>query len=82
MAKDSFWVMADEKPLGIAMSFERVDEDKHHVYQALFEDHLRGEGIIVDPRLILRMRLRRQQYHGQISVLNLRLIVINSIMLG
>lgn len=49
VAKDSFWVMADEMPLAVATPFERVDEDRHHIYQALFEDHPGGEGIMVDP---------------------------------
>lgn len=39
--------------------FESMDEDKHHDYQTLFGDHPEGEGIIVDPRSILRMRIEK-----------------------
>lgn len=29
--KDSFWTMANEKPLDAAIPFKSVDEDKHRV---------------------------------------------------
>lgn len=58
VSKDSFWVMDDERPLETTILLESVDEEEH-VYQTLFEDHPEGEGIIVDPRPILRMRIER-----------------------
>lgn len=34
--------MAVEMPLGPTIPFESVDEDEHHNYQTLAEDHLDG----------------------------------------
>lgn len=34
--------------LDVVISFEMVEEEEH-VYQTLFEDHLKGEGITINP---------------------------------
>lgn len=45
----------------ILYAFASIDENEHLIYQTLFEDHHKGEGIIVDTRLILRMRIERAE---------------------
>lgn len=35
-----------------------------YIYEILFEDHLVGEGTIIDPRSIPRMRVERVGVHG------------------
>lgn len=44
-------------PLGATISSESIEEDEHHVYQTLFEDHPKGEGIFV----ILNIRVERAE---------------------
>lgn len=46
-------------PLGATIPLESIDEDEHQNYQTLFEDHPEGEGNVVDPWTILRMRVKR-----------------------
>lgn len=33
----------------------------HHTYQIVLEDHGHGEGTIMNPRTILRMRVKRKE---------------------
>lgn len=40
--------MVDVVPVGIVVPFDSVDKGGHHAYQALFEDHPEGEGVVVD----------------------------------
>lgn len=76
VAKDSFWVMANEMPLSATTTFESVDEDELHVDQTLFEDHAEGEDIVANPQLILRMRVKRAEVRDSTSVSSLRLRVM------
>lgn len=59
--KNSLWIMADEMPSRIAIPFESVDVEEPQIYQTLFEYHPGGEGIIVDPRSILRISIKRAE---------------------
>lgn len=38
-----------------------TDEEEHHKYQTLFEDHSEGHGIIVDPQSFLRTWIERAE---------------------
>lgn len=44
---------------------DKEEEDRitlsHHTYQAVFEDHNHKEGIVVNPRPVLRMRIERNE---------------------
>lgn len=49
--------MVDKIQLGAVIPFESVDGEEYRVCQTLFEDHPEGDGIIVDPRSIMRMKI-------------------------
>lgn len=49
--------MIDDMLMGTVAQFESGDEEEHYVYETSIEDHLEVEGISVDPRSMLRMRI-------------------------
>lgn len=47
VAKDLFWEMANKLPMGASISLESTNEKDHHRYLTLFDDHPKGEGILI-----------------------------------
>lgn len=41
--------MVDKLPLSASIPFESTDEEDHHQYQKLFNDHPEGKGILISP---------------------------------
>lgn len=58
---DLFWAMANELSLDTSAPFESTDEDEDHTYQTLFWDQGEGEGIVINPRSILRMCIKKAE---------------------
>lgn len=61
--KDSSWEEADEPPIDAVPPLEHVKNEEAevevYIYETLFKLH--GEGTVIDPRLILRMRVERAE---------------------
>lgn len=51
--------MVDKLLLGASISFKGMDKDDHHNYPTLFDDHLKGEGVLISPHPVLRMRIEK-----------------------
>lgn len=57
--------MVEQLPLGAFPLFKSTDEEDTHKYQTMFDDQPKGMGVLVSPRLLLRMSIERRRCHGQ-----------------
>lgn len=57
--KDHFWEGTDKLPLSTPPPCEDTEDDKNHEYLSLFDKHTKGEGLLIAPRSILRMRVKK-----------------------
>lgn len=51
--------MTDRFPLSPSFPFESTDEEDHHPYLTLFDDHPQGERILVSPHKLFSMRIEK-----------------------
>lgn len=56
-----FWEMVDEMPLGDSIPFEGAEEEEDRVYQTLFAAQALWMGVSVNPRLVLKMRIKKRE---------------------
>lgn len=67
MVKGSFWKKALNNPVEAGLAFKFVGFEStgsntplnHHVYRTLFRDNDDGDGSVIGPRSILRMRVEK-----------------------
>lgn len=53
--------MENALPLDVATPFKSMEEDENHTYQALFGDRHNGERVVINPRSMLRMRVKQAE---------------------
>lgn len=53
--KDQFWEAANKLPLSAPSPFESTDKYDHHHYLMLFDDHPKGDDILISSWSILGM---------------------------
>lgn len=53
--------MVNELPLGPVAPFESIEGDGKEVHQTLLEDKNDGEGVLINPRSIQRMRVEKAE---------------------
>lgn len=67
VVKDNFWVMVEENRTQAQVSFEQSSdsssESAFSKCKTPFMDQQEGEGILINPRSILRIRLERVEVH-------------------
>lgn len=66
VVKDIFRVMVDEVALGASIPSESVDEEDHHVYEALFVDHPEERVVLVNPRSMTKIKTEKGRSCGLI----------------
>lgn len=60
--KDSFWQLLTRSPWVTSIPFEIAIREEHHIYQTLFTlffDHLKGMGVDVNSRSVIKMRIEK-----------------------
>lgn len=53
------WEAINKLPLSTPQSFEDTKEDENHQYLTLLNDHPEGEDVLIIPRSILRIRVKK-----------------------
>lgn len=80
--EDSLGTMVNALPLDVAAPFESTEGDKDHVYQTLFRDQHKSEGVFNHPSSNLRMNVKKPKPHGRSFVSSPNRSIINPMMRG
>lgn len=59
--KNGFWVVVDRLSITSPPLFGDTEEDEDRFY-IIFDGHPMGEDVVIAPRYILRMRLKREEH--------------------
>lgn len=59
--KDNFWEVTKKLSLTAPPPFEDSKDDENHNYSNLFDDHHKGEGVLISPRSIVTMRVVKEE---------------------
>lgn len=68
LVKDSFGLWLTNYPWR-PLPLESVGGDEEEAYQTLFEDNNDDEGMLINPKFILRMRMEKLRLYGHKSAL-------------